>query len=128
LVEFFGEDHGGGTLNVDRYSAYKAIAKKGLFILAFCWAHVRRDFLDHAKGYIDQEGWALSWVEHIGKLYHINNQRIQHKQKSRLFREKNDELKKAISDMKEELTIQLADEMLLPSAKKLLWFWCSMVC
>ena len=35
LIEYFGEDHTGGTLNVDRYSAYKAIAKKGLFILAF---------------------------------------------------------------------------------------------
>ncbi len=39
----FGSEHEGGTLNVDRYSAYKVIAKSGLFILAFCWAHVRGD-------------------------------------------------------------------------------------
>jgi transposase len=38
LAEYFGDDHAGGILNVDRYSAYKAIAKNGLFILAFCWA------------------------------------------------------------------------------------------
>lgn len=120
LVEFFGDDHAGGTLNVDRYSAYKAIARNGLFILAFCWAHVRRDFLDHAKGYTEQEAWALAWVERIGYIYHINNQRIQHKQKSKLFHEKDCELKKAILDMKKELTQQLADLMLLPSAKKLL--------
>jgi transposase len=120
LIEYFGKDHPGGTLNVDRYSAYKVIAKKGLFILAFCWAHVRRDFLDHAKGYIEQEAWALAWVERIGKIYHINNERIQHKQKAKLFNEKDGELKKAVSEMKKELTDQLADAKLLPSAKKLL--------
>lgn len=120
LIEYFGEDHTGGTLNVDRYSAYKVIAKEGLFMLAFCWAHVRRDFLDHAKGYIEQEAWALCWVDLIGKIYHINNERIQHKQKTKLFHEKDSELKKAISDMKKELIDQLASTKLLPSAKKIL--------
>ena len=34
----------------DRYSAYKCWAKNfPLILLAFCWAHVRRDFLDSAK-------------------------------------------------------------------------------
>jgi transposase len=71
LIEYFGKEHSGGTLNVDRYGAYKVIAKAGLFILAFCWAHVRRDYLEHAKAYPEQESWALSWVEKIGNLYHI---------------------------------------------------------
>ena len=120
LIEYFGEDHPGGTLNVDRYSAYKVIAKTGLFILAFCWAHVRRDFLDYAKGYVEHEAWALAWVERIGKIYHTNNERIQHKPKSKMFHEKNNELQKFISEMKKELSAQLIDETLLPSAKKLL--------
>src|SRR5207253_6592481 len=107
LMEYFGEEHAGGTLNVDRYSAYKVIAKKGLFILAFCWAHVRRDFLNHAKGYVEQEAWALAWVDRIAHLYHINNQRIQHKQKSKVFHEKDVELKKAITEMQKELHQQL---------------------
>lgn len=120
LVEYFGENHAGGTLNVDRFAAYKVIAKKGLFILAFCWAHVRRDFLAHAKGYVQQEAWALTWIDRIGNLYHINNQRIQHKPKSKLFHEKDGELKKAISNMRDELNRQLTDPALLPSAKKIL--------
>jgi len=120
LIEYFGEDHAGGTLNVDRFSAYKVIARKGLFILAFCWAHVRRDFLDHAKGYVEQETWGLSWVERIGKIYHINNERIQHKLGSKEFHKKDSELRKSISEMKEELIKQLADTILLPSAKKIL--------
>lgn len=120
LIDYFGEKHAGGTLNVDRYSAYKVIARKGSFILAFCWAHVRRDFLNHAKAYVEQEAWALAWVDRIGFLYHINNQRIQHKQKSKAFHEKDSELKKAVSNMQKELHQQLAGAALLPSAKKIL--------
>ncbi len=60
----------------DRYSAYKSLANQLPFIiLAFCWAHVRRDFLDAGKKYPELEEWALCWVEKIGSLYHINNLR-----------------------------------------------------
>ena len=60
----------------DRYSAYKAMAKQlDFIILAFCWAHVRRDFLDAARKHPALEEWTLSWVERIGELYHINNLR-----------------------------------------------------
>jgi len=60
----------------DRYSAYKSLARQLTFIiLAFCWAHVRRDFLDAARKQPDLEQWALSWVEKIAQLYHINNLR-----------------------------------------------------
>ena len=60
----------------DRYSAYKSLARQLPFIiLAFCWAHVRRDFLDAARKQPDLEPWALSWVAKIGALYHINNLR-----------------------------------------------------
>ncbi len=40
-----------GILVVDRYKAYQAIdkVKAGLIVLAFCWAHQRRDFLDVAR-------------------------------------------------------------------------------
>ncbi len=60
----------------DRYSAYKSMARQLPFIiLAFCWAHVRRDFLDAARKYPELEEWSLCWVEKIGTLYHINKQR-----------------------------------------------------
>jgi transposase len=60
----------------DRYSAYKSLARQMPFIvLAFCWAHVRRDFLDGARKYPALEEWALYWVEKFGELYHINNLR-----------------------------------------------------
>ena len=43
--------------------------KDGLIVLAFCWAHVRRDFLETARSWPTQEEWALGWVARIGQLY-----------------------------------------------------------
>jgi len=120
LTEHFGKDHQGGTLNVDRYSAYKAIAKEGLFILAFCWAHVRRDFLSHGKGYPEMENWGLSWIDDIAKLYHINNLRMQYNEKTRLFRQYHGQLKKAIAQMRERLSKELTDKSIVMSKKKIL--------
>ena len=73
----FGDD-GTGILNVDRYSAYKAMAqvKAGQMVLAFCWAHVRRDFLAVLTGWQDLVEWAWSWVEDIGELYQRNDVRL----------------------------------------------------
>ena len=48
IKEPFGENSQ-GILSVDRYSAYKAMAKVLDIILAFCWAHVRRDFSDDSE-------------------------------------------------------------------------------
>ena len=73
----FGED-GHGIASVDRYSAYQAMAqvKNGRIILAFCWAHVRRDFLAVLTGWEELADWAWSWVEEIAELYHRNDQRL----------------------------------------------------
>jgi len=120
LIDHFGEDHKGGVLSVDRYSAYKAIAKEGLFILAFCWAHVRRDFLGFCKGYPKSEEWGLCWVNDIGKLYHINNLRMQYREKSKTFRQYDKKLKKAILQMREKIDRELADKTIVPAAKKIL--------
>ena len=58
----------------DRYSAYKKLARLNLaIILAFCWVHVRRDFLNLARSYPDLKNWGLDWVDEISKLYHLNN-------------------------------------------------------
>lgn len=64
----------------DRYSAYKKLARLagGTILLAFCWAHVRRDFLDAGRALTELEGWALDWKTRIGALYHLNQQRLAH--------------------------------------------------
>lgn len=61
----------------DRYGAYKMLARlNSAILLAFCWAHVRRDFLTLAKGFPEWAEWSLAWVAEIGLLYHLNNQRL----------------------------------------------------
>lgn len=76
---FFAVESDKIILVCDRYSSYKAMAKQLEFvILAFCWAHVRRDFLDTARKFPRLEPWALTWTEMIGDLYHINKQRCVH--------------------------------------------------
>ena len=51
-----------GVLVVDRYSGYKAMqqVKDGNLLLAFCWAHVRRDFVRIDKGFPEMKDWALT--------------------------------------------------------------------
>jgi len=62
----------------DRYSAYKKLARLAAnILLAFCWAHVRRDFLDAGRAFPELEGWALEWKERIGTLYHLNRLRLE---------------------------------------------------
>ena len=76
--EHLGPVEGPGIMVVDRYKAYQAVdkVKSGLIVLAFCWAHVRRDFLTVARSWPDQEAWALGWVERIGELYQLNDARL----------------------------------------------------
>jgi len=56
-------DEVSGVLMVDRYSAYQAMSqvKSGRLLLAFCWAHVRRDFVRVGKGYPELVTWAVTW-------------------------------------------------------------------
>ena len=61
----------------DRYKAYQCWAKDfPLLLLAYCWAHVRRDFLEGAKAWPALASWMHTWVEAIGELYHLNAERL----------------------------------------------------
>jgi transposase len=66
-----------GIRVVDRSKASQAIGQvtKGLIVLAFCRAHVRRDFGAVARPWPDPEGWALGWVERIGQVEQRNDAR-----------------------------------------------------
>ena len=57
----------------DRYSAYKALRKllPETFVLAYCWAHQRRDFDRAAAGQPALQEWGDSWLERIGRLFHL---------------------------------------------------------
>ena len=78
-AHFAGLHHARVIIVCDRYSAYKKLARlSDAILLAFCWAHVRRDFLNAGRGYKTLEAWALAWKHHIGELYHHNRLRLAH--------------------------------------------------
>jgi len=90
-------------LNVDRYSAYKVLAKYGLALLAYCWAHVRRDFINIQKKFPDDlelRRWAEEWVVKIAELYRLNNERVKYPKGSEPFLQYDTRLKKALGEMK----------------------------
>lgn len=65
------------VLVCDRYSAYKSLALAcEELILAFCWAHVRRDFLKAARSWPELEKWMFTWVDDIRDLYRLNAARL----------------------------------------------------
>ena len=66
------------VLVCDRYSAYKCLAKTcDELILAFCWAHVRRDFLKAARRWPDLERWMFIWVDDIRALSRLHAARLE---------------------------------------------------
>ncbi len=70
----------GAVLVCDRYSAYKKLARLagGRLVLAFCWAHVRRDFIKAAAARGDLEDWKDQWLSRIRRLYRLNAQRLRY--------------------------------------------------
>ena len=109
-----------GILLVDRYCAYKAMVKINGIILAFCWAHVRRDFLGVAKDWPQQEAWAMEWVEAIGNLYHLNALRLKSLDKPEAFAQKDQGLRKAIDQMKQKRDDELNSSAIHPACRKAL--------
>jgi len=66
------------VLVCDRYSAYKCLAKDcDDLILAFCWAHVRRDFLKASRSWPELTHWMWDWVEDIRDLSRLNAARLE---------------------------------------------------
>jgi transposase len=57
-----------GILSADRYSAYKRLCKETPLCTAFCWAHVRRDFIVVAEDWRNQRPWSDEWLAAIANL------------------------------------------------------------
>lgn len=110
------------VLMVDRYSSYKAMSqvKTGTIILAFCWAHVRRDFIGVGKGWPELKDWALEWLHRIRRLYQINRRRLKHPPDSAEFRREDAALREAVQSMQSQATEELADEKLRAPCRRAL--------
>jgi len=119
IAEFAGVEQ--GIISCDRYSGYKRFARLNPgVVLAFCWAHQRRDFLDLANSYPQSAEWALQWVDRIGHLYHLNRLRLKaltnspERVNSQLI------LEQAVRQMASDCAVGVANHETFPPAAKVL--------
>ena len=114
-------DHFGdakGIVSADRYSAYKTVAKLGNLLIAYCWAHARRDFLEVAKSWPEQEPWAMEWVESIRVLYERNDLRVELWKAGKDDSAELSKLELQVELMAATWMAQLAQPSLHPAARK----------
>ena len=111
-----------GILMVDRLVSYKIMeqVKKGLIVLAFCWAHVRRDFIKVAKSFPELKPWALEWLRLIRDAYRSNNARLLLLKLKQPAAAEDAKLRAIIERMKAKAAEQLADANLRMPCRKVL--------
>jgi len=111
-----------GVLEVDRYSGYKAMTpvKRGLLLLAFCWAHVRRDFVAVGKSWKELTPWSLEWLRRIRHVYQVNRERLQHPLDTAKFQEQDTLLRRAVEAMRVQAVEELSNPKLRQPCCKVL--------
>jgi transposase len=120
--EHLGPVAGPGIMVVDRYKAYQAVdkVKSGLIVLAFCWAHVRRDFLTVTRSWPDHDAWAMDWVEQIGQLYRLNEARLNVRADAAAFATADSALREAVTAFGTRGVTELEQPELHPARRKVL--------
>ena len=105
-LKLFAEARPGTIIVCDRYSAYKRLARLlgNKAILAYCWSHQRRDFIEAAAGQERLTQWCQEWIERIAKIFRLNEARLEHydpgrKRQTAAFRKATRELKKALDGL-----------------------------
>ena len=106
-----------GILSADRYAAYKAL---GTIKIAFCWAHVRRDFLRIRDGYRALHAWGQSWVGRIDALFVRNAKRLESRARPEALAIEQHLLRDAMASMTSVRDQELADPALHLTQRKAL--------
>jgi transposase len=110
-----------GLISCDRHGAYKKFSRlhPGI-MLSFCWAHQRRDFLNLANDYPYLSAWAMRWVDRIGELFKLYEQRTQAAPGSAAYGTLQGQLRSCLRTMARERHRALTDPQLPAPAVKLL--------
>jgi hypothetical protein len=79
----------------DFFSAYRVLKD---ILHAWCWAHMRRKFIEAARGYQQLKDWSERWVDRIGELYHLNAIRLATKPDSPEWAEAESRLRRFVEE------------------------------
>jgi len=85
-----------GFLGSDMYRVYQALGESILSF--FCWAHMRRYFLDAARGYPQLQSWTEEWRQRIASLYRLHEARQALPSGTQSYLEADDELRRFVND------------------------------
>ena len=107
-----------GIISADRYVVYKTLGD-GISI-AFCWSHVRRDFMRIRDGNKKLKAWGNKWVEDINDLFRMNRERLEVRGNPKLFKDRDQILREALSKMERKRVEELLDEKLHKLKRKVL--------
>lgn len=110
-----------GVISCDRHGAYKKFSRlhPGI-VLSFCWSHQRRDFLTLANDYPLLAEWAMGWVDRVGELFKLYDERAAAAPRSLAYRRLHGKLRSALRGMARERHRALADPQLPGPQRKLL--------
>ena len=112
-------EHADGIISADRYSAYKAL--HDMILIAFCWSHVRRDFLRVRNGYKKLSSWAGDWITRIDELFRLNKSRINLLEAPiKLYQPADHAVVSAVDNMAAVRDQELAEPNLHPAKRKVL--------
>ena len=96
-------------------SAYKRLARLrgGKVTLAFCWSHMRRDFIECEVGQVRLTGWCQGWIERIASIYRLNEATLEHhapgrKRQTPEFDAAQDALREALDGLFAEAELELS--------------------
>lgn len=116
------EDTSAGILNVDRLASYNTVKEK--IILAYCWFHLRRDFVNVGKKHKNLMEWALLWIKKIREIEQINRKRVAKYLENKPYNEYQKNLEGLINaffeDAKKELDIRNANESQIKVLKNMI--------
>jgi transposase len=118
---YFGDVQ--GICNVDRTATYKAMwqVKEGRITLAFCWAHVRRDFLLILIGWPSTlETWACQWLGRIDELFEQNRARRAVRHDPVAFAAADQRLREHVAAIAQQRDTDLQQPDLHPACRKAL--------
>lgn len=107
-----------GSLLADRYVVYQKLGPR--LMVAFCWSHIRRDFVKIRDAYVRPRAWAQKWVERINDLFAVNDERVALLSEPEAFAGKDAEVREAVAAMAEAREADLASPSLHHAPRKAL--------
>lgn len=106
-----------GILSVDRLASYNIVSDR--ILLAYCWYHLRRDFINIGRKYKDLMWWSIKWILKIREIERINRRRVQKNSDYDLIdRNIQNELLQKVNQFFQNATEELTQEDLKKEQKK----------